>query len=114
MESSGAVVNVLLGWPRMHHLFALLCLAAVVYKFTVLLVKRRAAFRSCEAFPGPPAHWLFGHVMEFKQDGTDFEKILKWAQQYPYAFPLWFGPFICFVNIHHPDYVKTLLTSTGL
>ncbi|XP_035479893.2 cytochrome P450 4B1-like isoform X1 [Scophthalmus maximus] len=112
MESSGAVVNVLLGWPRMHHLFALLCLAAVVYKFTVLLVKRRAAFRSCEAFPGPPAHWLFGHVMEFKQDGTDFEKILKWAQQYPYAFPLWFGPFICFVNIHHPDYVKTLLTST--
>uniref|UniRef100_A0A8D3DCN7 Cytochrome P450 4B1-like n=1 Tax=Scophthalmus maximus TaxID=52904 RepID=A0A8D3DCN7_SCOMX len=112
MESSGAVVNFLLGWPRMHHLFALLCLAAVVYKFTVLLVKRRAAFRSCEAFPGPPAHWLFGHVMEFKQDGTDFEKILKWAQQYPYAFPLWFGPFICFVNIHHPDYVKTLLTST--
>uniref|UniRef100_A0A4W6DH24 aromatase n=1 Tax=Lates calcarifer TaxID=8187 RepID=A0A4W6DH24_LATCA len=102
-----------LGLSRMHHLFALLCLVAVVYKITVLLAKRRAYFRSIEAFPGPKGHWLFGHVLEFKQDGTDLEKIVTWGQEYPYAFPLWFGPFVCFLNIHHPDYVKTILTSTG-
>ncbi|XP_018553990.1 cytochrome P450 4B1 [Lates calcarifer] len=101
-----------LGLSRMHHLFALLCLVAVVYKITVLLAKRRAYFRSIEAFPGPKGHWLFGHVLEFKQDGTDLEKIVTWGQEYPYAFPLWFGPFVCFLNIHHPDYVKTILTST--
>ncbi|XP_039973213.1 cytochrome P450 4B1 [Xiphias gladius] len=101
-----------LGWLRMSHCFALLCLVAVVYKLTILLVKRKAALRSFEAFPGPPGHWLFGHVFEFKQDGTDFDNILKWGQQYPYAYPLWFGPFVCFLNIHHPDYVKTVLAST--
>ncbi|XP_070822229.1 cytochrome P450 4B1-like [Chaetodon trifascialis] len=99
------------GWPRVHHLFALLCLAAVVYKLTVLLGKRRAAFRNLEVFPGPPTHWLFGHVQEFKQDGTDMDLLVKWGEQYPYAYPLWFGPFAPFLNIHHPDYVKTILAT---
>ncbi|XP_023256862.1 cytochrome P450 4B1 [Seriola lalandi dorsalis] len=112
MELTEAFVIFQLGWPRMHHLFALLCVFAVVYKLTILIVKRKATFRSIEAFPGPPGHWLFGHVLQFKQDGKDFEKIVKWGQEYPYAFPLWFGPFVCFLNIHHPDYVKTILTST--
>ncbi|XP_022619945.1 cytochrome P450 4B1 [Seriola dumerili] len=112
MELTEAFVIFQLGWPRMHHLFALLCVFAVVYKLTVLIAKRKATFRSIEAFPGPPGHWLFGHVLQFKQDGKDFEKIVNWGQEYPYAFPLWFGPFVCFLNIHHPDYVKTILTST--
>ncbi|XP_031145246.1 cytochrome P450 4B1 [Sander lucioperca] len=111
MESTEAFVTFQLGWPQMHHLFALLCLVAVV-KLTMLLAERRDAFRNFEAFPGPPAHWLFGHVKEFKQDGTDLDKFVKWGQKYPYAFPMWFGPFVCFMNIHHPDYVKTLLIST--
>ncbi|XP_062254782.1 cytochrome P450 4B1-like [Platichthys flesus] len=102
----------LVTWPRMHHLFAVLCLVTVVYKLSLLLAKRKAGFSNTECFPGPPGHWLFGHVRQFKQDGKDFDKLLEWAKQYPYAFPLWFGPFTCFVNIHHPDYVKTILTST--
>ncbi|KAJ4931385.1 hypothetical protein JOQ06_025682 [Pogonophryne albipinna] len=48
---------------------------------------------------------------KFKQDGSDLKKIVKWGQQYPYAFPVWFGPLVCFLNIHHPDYVKTILAS---
>ncbi|XP_076592475.1 cytochrome P450 4B1-like isoform X1 [Chaetodon auriga] len=99
------------GWPRVHHLFVLLCLAAVVYKLIVLLGKRREAFRNYDVFPGPPSHWLFGHVKEFKQDGTDLEISVKWGQEYPYAYPLWFGPFAPFLNIHHPDYVKTILAT---
>ncbi|XP_042346541.1 cytochrome P450 4B1-like [Plectropomus leopardus] len=112
MESAEALVKSQLGWPHMYHLFTLLCLVAVVYKFTILLVERRDTLLNFEAFPGPPAHWLFGHVKEFKQDGTDFDKILEWSKYYPYAFPIWFGPFVCFLNIQHPDYVKTVLAST--
>ncbi|XP_041797693.1 cytochrome P450 4B1 [Chelmon rostratus] len=104
-------VKLHLGWPRVHHLFALLCLTLVVYKLVVLLGKRSAAFRNFEAFPGPPSHWLFGHVLQFKQDGTDLDVTVKWGEQYPYAFPLWFGPFVCFLNISHPDYVKTILAT---
>ncbi|XP_045900327.1 cytochrome P450 4B1 isoform X1 [Micropterus dolomieu] len=112
MELTEAFVNVQLEWLHMHHLFALLCLVAVVYKLNILLAKRRDAFRNFEIFPGPPGHWLFGHVLEFKQDGEDLDKVVKWGKQYPYAFPLWFGPFVCFLNVHHPDYVKTILAST--
>ncbi|XP_070822232.1 cytochrome P450 4B1-like [Chaetodon trifascialis] len=100
------------GWPRVHHLFALVCLAAVVYKLTVLLGKRRNTFRNMEVFPGPPSHWLFGHTNEFKQDGTDMDLLVKWGEQYPYAFPIWLGPFASFLYIHHPDYVKTVLATT--
>ncbi|XP_076592483.1 cytochrome P450 4B1-like isoform X8 [Chaetodon auriga] len=99
------------GWPRVHHLFALLCLAAVVYKLIVLLGKRRDAFRNYDVFPGPPSHWLFGHTKEFKQDGTDLDLLAKWGQDYPYAYPVWFGPFASLLSIHHPDYVKTILAT---
>lgn len=100
------------GWFHVHQWFVVVCLVVVVYILNTLFSKRKAALRSVDAFPGPPRHWLFGHVLEFKQDGTDLDKGVKWGQQYPYAFPLWFGPFVCFLNIHHPDYVKTILTST--
>lgn len=50
---------------------------------------------------------------QFKQDGTDFDRLLEFGRQYPFAFPLQFGPFLYILNIHHPDYVKTILGSTG-
>ncbi|XP_073342213.1 cytochrome P450 4T8 [Pagrus major] len=112
MEFTEALVKLQPCLPRMHHLFALLCVVAVVYKLTILLARQRDAIRNYACFPGPPSHWLFGHVFEFKQDGTDLDTLVKWAEHYPYAFPLWFGPFVCILNIHHPDYAKTILAST--
>ncbi|KAM9852387.1 cytochrome P450 4T8 [Aulostomus maculatus] len=99
------------GW-HVHHLFALLCLVAFVYKLTLLFIRRRKLLGNIEQFPGPPPHWLFGHAKEFKQDGTDLDLVVKLGERYPNAFPIWFGPFVSFLNIHHPDYAKTLLTST--
>ncbi|XP_039886257.1 cytochrome P450 4B1-like [Simochromis diagramma] len=101
-----------LGWPHMHYVFAVLCLFVVVYKLTILFAKRREAQRNFQAFWGPPPHWLFGHVLEFKQDGTDMDKVVKWGQEYSYVFPIWFGPFLSIINIQHPDYAKTILTSS--
>ncbi|XP_028281106.1 cytochrome P450 4T8 [Parambassis ranga] len=112
MQLTEAFVRSQLGWLHMQYLAAALCFVVVVYNVAVLLVKRKQAFKCIEAFPGPPAHWLFGHVLEFKQDGNDLFNTVKWGEKYPYAFPVWFGPSVCILVIHHPDYVKTLLTST--
>ncbi|XP_068426099.1 cytochrome P450 4T8 [Clinocottus analis] len=112
MESAVDFAASHLGWPQTLHVLALLGLVAAVYKVSVLLAQRRHMLRSVEAFPGPRAHWLFGHVNQFKQDGEDLYRFLKWGESYPYAFQLWFGPFFCFVAIHDPDYVKTVLAST--
>ncbi|XP_031708834.1 cytochrome P450 4T8 [Anarrhichthys ocellatus] len=112
MDSFSAFAKLHFGWPQMHHLFALLCLVAVVYQLTILFAQRRFALRNVEAFPGPPTHWLLGNMKEFKQDGKDLVMVVKWGQHHPYAFPMWFGPFVCYFIIHHPDYVKTVFTST--
>lgn len=56
---------------------------------------------------------MFVTLFQFKQDGKDLDRMVKYGQEYPYAFPLWFGPFVSFLNIHHPEYVKTILASTG-
>ncbi|KAL7394584.1 hypothetical protein ABVT39_028279 [Epinephelus coioides] len=112
MESAEAFVKSQLGWPQMHHLFALICLVAIVYKVSILYLQRRHALLGIEDFPGPPAHWLFGHGRDFKQDGKALDRIVGWGRQYSYAFPLWFGPFVCFLNIQHPDYVKTVYATS--
>ncbi|CAI5663567.1 unnamed protein product [Oreochromis niloticus] len=112
MKLTKAFAEFQLGWSHMHYVFAVLCLFVVVYKLTILLAKRREALRNFQAFWGPPPHWLFGHVLEFKQDGTDMDTVVKWGQEYSYVFPIWFGPFLSIINIQHPDYAKTILTSS--
>ncbi|XP_052003299.1 cytochrome P450 4B1 [Xyrauchen texanus] len=94
------------------HVFALAPLVYILLAVVNLMIKRRRGMRILEPFPGPPAHWLLGHVKEFRQDGADLAKIVRWGEQYPIAFPLWFGPSVSFLNIHHPSYMKTILAST--
>lgn len=94
------------------HLVVICCLVAVIFKLSQLIDNRKHWVHALKSFPGPPQHWLFGHVHEFHQDGTDLDKFLKWGETYPLAFQTWFGPFVSFLNIHHPDYVKTILAST--
>ncbi|XP_075907077.1 cytochrome P450 4B1-like [Nelusetta ayraudi] len=103
----------LAGFPPLHQLFALVCLVFVIYKFITLVALRQKVLQDFETFIGPPGHWLFGHTFEFKQDGDDLHTIVEYGKQYPYAFPLRFGPFACFLTIHHPDYAKTILGSTA-
>lgn len=93
-------------------LVAIFCLVAVIFKLSQLIGNRKHWVHALRSFPGPPQHWLFGHVLEFHQDGTDLDKFVKWGETYPLAFQTWFGPFVSFLNIHHPDYVKTILATT--
>ncbi|KAM9797838.1 cytochrome P450 4B1-like [Neosynchiropus ocellatus] len=93
------------------HLFALVCLAAIVYKLVAIVQRRRHFTRHVQQFPAPPTHWLFGHVRELYKDGDELFTFLRWQEQYQCAIPLWIGPDNCFVNLHHPDYVRTVLAS---
>ncbi|XP_010863463.3 cytochrome P450 4B1 [Esox lucius] len=95
-----------------HNLVAIFCLVYAILKISKLIVKRNECIQALQPFLGPPKHWFFGHIREFKQDGTDLFKIVEWAESYPLAMSMWFGPFVAFLNIHHPDYVKAILTST--
>ncbi|XP_034029939.1 cytochrome P450 4B1-like [Thalassophryne amazonica] len=112
MELTEAARSLQVHWVHIYHLFALICVFAITFKLTVLICKRKNLLQKIEAFPGPPAHWLFGHTKEFQGDGSDLFKMMAWAQQYPFAYPLWFGPFVCSLRIHHPGYAKTILQST--
>ncbi|KAJ3598539.1 hypothetical protein NHX12_002048 [Muraenolepis orangiensis] len=47
-----------------------------------------------------------------KRDGTELDKTLGWAKNYPFAFPIWFGPFLSILNCHHPHYIKTVVSSS--
>uniref|UniRef100_A0A8C7PS78 aromatase n=1 Tax=Oncorhynchus mykiss TaxID=8022 RepID=A0A8C7PS78_ONCMY len=112
MELFETLKKVTLDSYRIHHLVAIFSLVYVILKISKLIVKRNEWIRALETFPGPPKHWLFGHVREVTLDGTDMYKVVKWGESYPLAFQMWFGPFVSFLNIHHPDYVKTILAST--
>ncbi|KAJ3598659.1 hypothetical protein NHX12_002164 [Muraenolepis orangiensis] len=101
-----------LGLSNVQRLVVLLCIGLCTFKTMSLLIKRSKLVRQLKVFPGPPAHWLFGHVLQLKQDGTELDKKLGWAGNYPFAFPIWFGPFLSILNCHHPHYIKTVVSSS--
>uniref|UniRef100_H0VIC7 Cytochrome P450 family 4 subfamily B member 1 n=1 Tax=Cavia porcellus TaxID=10141 RepID=H0VIC7_CAVPO len=82
-------------------------LAIVFLKLFHLLLRRHKLAKAMDNFPGPPTHWLFGHALEIQKTGS-LDKMVSWAHQFPYAFPLWVGPFLGFLNIYEPDYAKAV------
>ncbi|XP_076827924.1 cytochrome P450 4B1-like isoform X2 [Brachyhypopomus gauderio] len=96
----------------LYHVLVVVCVIYISVVLYNLMITRNKGMRAFEQFPGPPGTWLLGHVKQFRQDGTDLELITKFGEQYPYAFPLRFGPTSIYLFIHHPAYVKTLLASS--
>ncbi|XP_027749557.1 cytochrome P450 4B1-like isoform X3 [Empidonax traillii] len=94
---------------RVLHLAAVFCLTCVLLKAIQLYHRRRELLRALAAFPGHPAHWLFGHVREFLTEEEVLDKVEIWAQKYRRAHPMWFGSFSAFLVITDPDYAKVLL-----
>ncbi|XP_053326243.1 cytochrome P450 4B1-like [Spea bombifrons] len=91
-------------------------LQLVILLFLLILAVKFATFYSrwkylksvLQSFPGPPGHWLYGHVNQFRRDGKDLERLMVWAEQYPKAFPLWIGKFVTSLIITHPEYAKAV------
>ncbi|KAH0618646.1 hypothetical protein JD844_018035 [Phrynosoma platyrhinos] len=94
---------------RLWHLVAVFCLTCLLLKALQLHRRRQELLKALGSFPGPPTHWLYGHIFELSSISTVFKKSEAWLSRYPYAFPLWFGRFSACVIINHPEYAKTLL-----
>ncbi|KAM4720630.1 LOW QUALITY PROTEIN: cytochrome P450 4B1-like [Rhinophrynus dorsalis] len=90
-----------------------------VLKVIALYYSWKSQTAALQSFPGPPTHWLYGHVNQFRRDGKDLDKLMVWAHKFPNAFPLWVGKFFSSLIITHPEYAKAIFgrsdpkTSTG-
>ncbi|XP_077306432.1 cytochrome P450 4B1-like [Lithobates pipiens] len=105
----------LFGFPSLSfndlcHWTAWLCLLYVLFKASKLYVTWRELNRAFSSFPGPKRHWLYGNAHEFHGDGKDMDVIMRYAEQYPYAYPLWLGNFFASLTICHSDYAKAILS----
>ncbi|KAM8930554.1 cytochrome P450 4A7-like [Pelodytes ibericus] len=91
------------------HVLTVLCVVSLVLKAYQLFNTRKALVKIFQKFPGPPSHWLLGHVNNFRRDGNDLDILVTWTKQYGGAYPVWFGKFSAFLFLTHPDYAKTVL-----
>ncbi|XP_009068065.1 PREDICTED: cytochrome P450 4B1-like [Acanthisitta chloris] len=83
----------------------------VLLKVVQFYRERRKLVKALEAFPGPPKHWLYGHNHMIYTEKR-LHQIVSWGEEYPYAFPRWFGPVLPSLEIHHPEYAKSILGRT--
>ncbi|XP_044156717.1 cytochrome P450 4B1-like [Bufo gargarizans] len=87
-----------------------LCLLYVLVKAWKLYLNRKQLEKNFRQFEGPKRHWLYGNAQEFHESGNDMEIMVRYAEQYPYAYPLWLGNFFAVLSICHPDYAKAILS----
>ncbi|NXI30401.1 CP4B1 protein, partial [Sterrhoptilus dennistouni] len=92
-------------------LSVLLGVAFVLLKALQLYWERKKLIKAMEAFPGPPKHWLYGHNHLIYSEKL-LHQLVSWGEEYPYAFPRWFGPVLPSLVIHHPEYAKSILGRT--
>uniref|UniRef100_A0A8C3MUY4 Uncharacterized protein n=1 Tax=Geospiza parvula TaxID=87175 RepID=A0A8C3MUY4_GEOPR len=93
-------------------LSVLLGVTCVLLKVLQFYWERKKLIKALEAFPGPPKHWLYGHNHLLKSENF-LHQVVSWGEEYPYAFPRWFGPILPSIIIHHPEYAKTILGRAG-
>ncbi|XP_071984532.1 cytochrome P450 4A4-like [Engystomops pustulosus] len=99
-----------LGVPDLWSWVLWLGLLYVLVKASKLFLTWRQLDKALRPFKGPKRHWLYGNSHEFLKDGNDFEVVVRYAEQYPYAFPLWLGKFNAGLMVCHPDYAKAILS----
>uniref|UniRef100_A0A6J0UR60 Cytochrome P450 4B1-like n=1 Tax=Pogona vitticeps TaxID=103695 RepID=A0A6J0UR60_9SAUR len=97
---------------RLWHLAGVFCLTCLLIKAIQLRRRRQELLKTLSSFPGPPAHWLYGHIFQLLPFSGVFKKTEIWARQYPFAFPLWYGRYSACLIVTHPEYAKTLLART--
>ncbi|CAI5777228.1 cytochrome P450 4B1-like isoform X1 [Podarcis lilfordi] len=98
-----------LPWDLSHifHLTIILSFAYVALKAVQLYRKKQYLVKVLSSFPGPPAHWLYGHVKMMKPE-EEFLNIAAWTEKYPHCHPLWYGTFMAFLALNHPEYAKAV------
>lgn len=101
-------------WKGLHfswlsvQIVGLVCAGLLLLKATSLLYRWKKLRSAVRDFPGPPSHWLYGHVNQFRRDGFDLDRLMVWVKKYPNAFPLWIGKFVTSLIITNPEYAKAV------
>lgn len=72
-----------------------------------MVLRKQMLAKAMDKFSRPPTHWLFGHALEIQKTGC-LDKVVSWIHQFPFAHQLWLGPFLGFLNIYEPEYVKAV------
>ncbi|XP_062995342.1 cytochrome P450 4B1-like [Elgaria multicarinata webbii] len=92
---------------QIFHITVILSLTYVVMKAIQLYWRKQYLAKVLSCFPGPPIHWLYGHIKMMKPE-EEFQTAAAMMKKYPYGHPLWYGRFLVFLNIYHPEYAKAL------
>ncbi|XP_020663181.3 cytochrome P450 4A4 [Pogona vitticeps] len=87
------------------HVVVFASLTYVVLKVIQLYRKNQQLVKAYSSFPGPPAHWLYGHLEMVKPE-EEFQNLVEWTKIYPHCHSLWYGPFLGVLVINHPEYAK--------
>ena len=88
----------------------LLLVAAAVWKLLPALAEYRRKCRLAKSFPGWPANWLLGNLLQYRpleKIAPRFRDLIA-AKRYKVT-RSWLGPFRLVINIHHPDAVRQVL-----
>uniref|UniRef100_A0A8D0GZV9 Cytochrome P450 family 4 subfamily B member 37 n=1 Tax=Sphenodon punctatus TaxID=8508 RepID=A0A8D0GZV9_SPHPU len=93
-------------------LAAVACLTCLLLKAIQLYQRKRWMTNVLRDFQGAPTHWFYGHVQSLKQE-EELANTAAWAKKYPHCHPLWFGGFLCFLNINHTEYAKAVYSRGG-
>ncbi|XP_048353217.1 cytochrome P450 4B1-like [Sphaerodactylus townsendi] len=93
-----------------------ICQLIVVLSLTYMILKTMKLYRHKQylikvlrCFPGPPSHWLYGHTKMMISE-KEFPSIESWTKEYPHCHPIWYGGFLVFLNINHPDFAKAVFS----
>ncbi|XP_038616252.1 cytochrome P450 4A11-like isoform X2 [Tachyglossus aculeatus] len=81
----------------------LLALALALIKGIQLFLQRQKLLKTFAQFPGPPPHWLLGHLHQ-----NELSQFTSWIKSFPFGIPLWNGSFGVTFIVYHPDYLKVL------
>ncbi|XP_071984531.1 cytochrome P450 4A4-like [Engystomops pustulosus] len=99
-----------LGVPDLWSWVLWLGLLYVLVKASKLYLTWRQLDKALRPFEGPKRHWLYGNAHEFSGNGKFLDTIAGYAEEYPYAFPIWLGNLFAWLIICHPEYAKAVLS----
>uniref|UniRef100_A0A670II11 Cytochrome P450 family 4 subfamily B member 1 n=1 Tax=Podarcis muralis TaxID=64176 RepID=A0A670II11_PODMU len=106
------VINLLWSWLPANS--SQLFYGTVAFIFTCIALKaiqlfqtRQKLIKGFRSFPGPPSHWLYGHI-HMVRESLIFLVRSAWTEKYPHCYPRWYGNFLAFLSINHPEYAKAV------